>query len=72
MEFPRVKVRRHRHDDQTRVHLITGGFPVGSLAGQDMDYAWLRILHILSELLHIIATMSNDFARLEKCLLGCC
>ena len=27
--------------------------------------------HILSELLHIIATMSNDFACLEKCLLDC-
>ena len=32
-----------------RVHLITGGYPVGSLAGHDMDYARLRLLELLEE-----------------------
>lgn len=55
----------------TRVHLITGGFPAGSPAGHDMDYARLRILQILSELPHVTATTSNDFADIEKFLPGC-
>lgn len=55
----------------TRVHLVTGGFPVGSHAGHDMDYARLRILQILSEMPSVIATTSNDFADVETWLPGC-
>jgi hypothetical protein len=32
-----------------RVHVITGGFPPGSAAGHDMDYARLQILRLLQE-----------------------
>jgi len=32
-----------------RAHLITGGFPPGSLAGHDHDYARLRLLGLLAE-----------------------
>lgn len=55
----------------TRVHLITGGFPAGSPAGHDMDYARLHILQILSELPHVTTTTSNDFADLEQFLPDC-
>ena len=37
----------------TRVHLITGGFPPGSPAGHDMDYARLRLLQLLKEFPHM-------------------
>lgn len=57
--------------DPTRVHLVTGGFPVGSSAGHDMDYARLRILQILSEMPGVTATTSNDFADVETWLPGC-
>ena len=30
----------------TRAHLITGGFPPGTAAGHDMNYARLRLLGI--------------------------
>ena len=32
-----------------RVHLIAGGFPPGSYAGHDQDYARLRLLTLLNE-----------------------
>ena len=35
------------HPQPVRVHLIVGGFPPGSPAGHDMDYARLRILQLL-------------------------
>lgn len=57
--------------DSTHVHLVTGGFPVGSPAGHDMDYARLRILQILSEMPGVTATTSNDFADIETWLPGC-
>jgi uncharacterized protein len=49
------------------VHLITGGFPPGSLAGHDHDYARLRLLGLLAER-DIPASVANDFTDLEKWL----
>jgi type 1 glutamine amidotransferase len=48
-------------------HLIAGGFPPGSLAGHDHDYARLRLLGLLAER-DIPASVSNDFADVEKWL----
>src|SRR5258706_4430315 len=50
-----------------RAHLIAGGFPPGSAAGHDHDYARLRLLGLLSER-EIPASVANDFADLEKWL----
>src|SRR5579863_2119454 len=50
-----------------RVHLITGGFPPGSPAGHDHDYARLRLLGLLAEQ-NIAASVGNDFADIEKWL----
>src|SRR5437763_11718899 len=48
-------------------HLIAGGFPPGSLAGHDHDYARLRLLGLLAER-EIPASVASDFADLEKWL----
>ncbi|MBV8888538.1 MAG: ThuA domain-containing protein [Alphaproteobacteria bacterium] len=48
-------------------HLIAGGFPPGSYAGHDHDYARLRLLGLLAER-DIPATVANDFADVEKWL----
>ncbi|MDO8433818.1 MAG: ThuA domain-containing protein [Candidatus Binatus sp.] len=53
-----------------RVHLITGGFPPGSAAGHDMDYARLRLLGLLQEKSGAYTTTSNDFADIERWLPG--
>src|SRR6185437_9922756 len=50
-----------------RVHLIAGGFPPGSSAGHDHDYARLRLLGLLAER-DIQASVANDFADVEKWL----
>ena len=50
-----------------RAHLITGGFPAGSPAGHDHDYARLRLLGLLAEQ-DVPASVSNDFADVEKWL----
>jgi uncharacterized protein len=50
-----------------RVHLIAGGFPPGSMAGHDHDYARLRLLGLLAER-EIPASVANDFTDLEKWL----
>jgi hypothetical protein len=50
-----------------RVHVVAGGFPPGSSAGHDMDYARLRILQLLEES-HARATVANDFADLARWL----
>lgn len=50
-----------------RVHVVAGGFPPGSTAGHDMDYARLRILQLLEEG-HARATVANDFADLARWL----
>lgn len=50
-----------------RAHLITGGFPPGSSAGHDHDYARLRLLGLLAE--HdVAASVANDFADVEQWL----
>src|SRR3954463_2677130 len=52
-----------------RVHLIAGGFPPGSYAGHDQDYARLRLLTLLNE--HDTpTTVASDFAGVEKWLPG--
>ncbi len=50
-----------------RAHLIAGGFPPGSAAGHDHDYARLRLLNLLAEQ-SIPASVANDFADVEKWL----
>jgi hypothetical protein len=50
-----------------RAHLIAGGFPPGSAAGHDHDYARLRLLGLLAER-DIPASVGNDFADIEKWL----
>ena len=54
-----------------RVHVITGGFPVGSPAGHDMDYARLRLLQLLHERPTVTASVSGDFTDIDKWLPGC-
>src|SRR5713101_8444865 len=48
-------------------HLIAGGFPPGSPAGHDHDYARLRLLALLAEQ-DVAASVANDFADVEKWL----
>jgi uncharacterized protein len=50
-----------------RAHLITGGFPAGSSAGHDHDFARLRLLQLLAEQ-EVPASVANDFAQIEKWL----
>src|SRR5436853_6380396 len=52
---------------QYRAHLIAGGFPPGSSAGHDHDYARLRLLGLLAER-GVAASVANDFADVEKWL----
>src|SRR5437660_5571884 len=47
-----------------------GGFPPGSQAGHDHDYARLRLLGLLAER-DIPASVANDFADVEKWLPVC-
>jgi hypothetical protein len=51
-----------------RTHLIAGGFPPGTAAGHDMNYARLRILSILQERGDVYATLANDYADLARWL----
>ena len=50
-----------------RAHVITGGFPPGSMGGHDHDYARLKLLGLLAER-DIPASVANDFADVEKWL----
>jgi type 1 glutamine amidotransferase len=50
-----------------RTHLITGGFPPGSPAGHDHDYARLRLLELLAED-GIQSSVANDFHGVERWL----
>ena len=43
-----------------RVHLITGGFPPGSPAGHDMNYARLQLLQSLQSEDDLSVTVAND------------
>jgi hypothetical protein len=50
-----------------RAHLIAGGYPPGSPAGHDHDYARLQILEVLEDL-EAHASVGNDFSDLETWL----
>ena len=50
-----------------RAHVIAGGFPPGSMAGHDHDYARLRLLGLLADR-DVPASVANDFADVEKWL----
>jgi uncharacterized protein len=50
-----------------RAHLIAGGFPRGSSAGHDHDYARLRLLSLLAEQ-DVAASVANDFTDVETWL----
>jgi hypothetical protein len=53
-----------------RTHLITGGFPPGSAAGHDMDFARLQILQKLHAKENLEVTVANDFKDIERWLPG--
>jgi len=53
--------------NSSRAHVIAGGFPPGSLAGHDHDYARLRLLQFLAER-ELAASVANDFGDVEKWL----
>jgi uncharacterized protein len=54
-----------------RVHFIIGGFPPGSPAGHDMDYARLMLLQLLQEHPHVRSTVANDFTDIARWLSDC-
>jgi uncharacterized protein len=54
-------------NNSRRAHLIAGGFPPGSSAGHDHDFARLRLLGLLAEQ-NIPASVANDFSDVEKWL----
>ena len=54
-------------NNPARAHVITGGFPPGSMSGHDHDYARLRLLGLLAER-DLPASVANDFADVEKWL----
>ncbi|MCS5605338.1 MAG: hypothetical protein NZ936_07110, partial [Alphaproteobacteria bacterium] len=53
-----------------RAHLITGGYPPGSTAGHDMDYARLQLLQKLQDKDNLAVTVANDFQDVERWLPG--
>jgi hypothetical protein len=53
-----------------RAHLIIGGFPPGSVAGHDMDYARRQLLQTLSAPDNLAVTVANDFQDIERWLPG--
>ncbi len=54
-----------------RVHVIAGGFPPGSHAGHDMDYARVRILEALQADERVHATVTSDFTDCPKWIRDC-
>jgi type 1 glutamine amidotransferase len=50
-----------------RAHLVTGGFPPGSMAGHDHDHVRFKLLELLTEQ-EIPASVGNDYADIEKWL----
>ncbi len=50
------------------MHLVVGGYPAGSTAGHDMDYVRLRLLGELAGLDGHHATVSSDYADLDRWL----
>jgi hypothetical protein len=53
-----------------RAHLIIGGFPPGSVAGHDMNFARLRLLQNLQTEMSLSVTVANDFQDIERWLPG--
>ncbi len=53
-----------------RAHLVVGGFPPGSSAGHDMNYARLRTLEALQAPGNLAVTVANDFKDIERWLPG--
>lgn len=53
-----------------RAHLVIGGFPPGSSAGHDMNYARLSILEALQAPGNLAVTVANDFKDIERWLPG--
>ncbi len=51
-----------------RVHVVAGGFPRGSSAGHDIDYARLRILQILQQNARVVTSVSGDFQDIDEWL----
>jgi type 1 glutamine amidotransferase len=49
------------HQAPARAHVIAGGFPPGSSAGHDIDYARLRILQLLQEDSRALVSVSSDY-----------
>ncbi len=49
-------------------HVVAGGFPRGSSAGHDIDYARLRILRLLQENGRAVTSVSGDFGEIESWL----
>src|SRR3954447_24678468 len=65
---PRSTGGRHMPENKPRrAHLIAGGFPPGSAAGHDHDFARLRLLQLLAEQ-DVAASVSNDFADVARYL----
>jgi uncharacterized protein len=54
----------------SRTHLITGGFPSGTPAGHDMNYARLRLLAMLQDFPQVFTTAANDYNDLARWLPG--
>ncbi|MEE3327789.1 MAG: ThuA domain-containing protein [Myxococcota bacterium] len=54
----------------SRVHLVAGGFPVGSSAGHDIDFVRRELLSMLALPGEVQTTVSGDFSDLEKWLPG--
>ena len=61
---------RPLHESRIRVHVVAGGFPPGTPAGHDMDYARLRLLGLLGEAPRVACTVASDFADVERWLPG--
>src|SRR5258706_12817952 len=56
-------------DQRAGVHLVVGGFPPGSSAAHDMDYARLWLLELLSERRDDVRiTIASDYADVERWL----
>jgi type 1 glutamine amidotransferase len=51
-----------------RTHLVAGGFPRGSTAGHDIDYARLRILELLQKHSAVTTSVAADFKDIEDWL----
>lgn len=51
-----------------RAHVITGGFPPGSPAGHDMDFARLKLLSLLGANENVRASVAGDFTDIDKWL----